>query len=148
MIRYALACEAGHSFDSWFRLSDDFETQNKRGFVTCPVCNSAKVQKQIMAPQVRRSEVIELTKELPQQQVALMDPAAEALRAKIRELRAAMIENSEDVGNRFAEEARNIHYGDAESRSIRGQASLDDARELHDEGIAFLPIPDLPDERN
>lgn len=144
MIRYALACDAGHDFDSWFRSSDDFETQAKRGFVTCPVCGSIRVEKQLMSPQVRRTD----KSEPGQQDVVLVDPEAQALREKIAAFRAEVMSNSEDVGHRFAQEARDIHYGDAEKRSIRGQATMDDARALIEEGIDFLPIPELPDDRN
>ena len=156
MIRYALACEAGHAFESWFRSSDDFDAQAARGLVACPHCGSAKVLKQIMAPQVARTDLARtdparaetgspVTQDRP---VALIDPEAQALRAKIAELRAHLVANSEDVGTKFAEEARKIHYGESEQRSIRGHASAEDARALIEEGVEFLPIPSLPDERN
>ena len=147
-MRYALACEAGHDFESWFRSSDDFEAQQRRGLVCCPICGSEKVQKQIMAPQVRRTDRISEKTMSPAKDVALIDPEAQALRQKIAALRTEMLAHSEDVGPRFAEEARNIHYGEAEQRSISGQATAEDARGLLEEGIGFLPIPELPEDRN
>lgn len=144
MIRYALACEAGHGFESWFRSSEDFEAQAARGLVGCPVCGSLTVTKQIMAPQVARTDKDET---LPAP-VVLVSPEEQELRRKIAELHQHLKEHSEDVGQRFAEEARKIHYGDSDARSIHGQASLDDARALVDEGVPLLPLPALPDERN
>ena len=151
MIRYALACEAGHDFESWFRSSDEFEAQDARGLVSCPVCGSARVQKQIMAPQVARTDherSAASAAPAPAGDVALINPEAQELRQKIAELRAHLIANSEDVGEKFADEARKMHYGDAEERSIYGKATGEDAKALIDEGIGILPIPGLPDERN
>lgn len=151
MIRYALACEAGHDFESWFRSSEEFEVQDARGLVSCPVCGSSRVQKQIMAPQVARTDHERADQPTPQgkgEAVALIDRDALDLRRKIAEFRAHIVANSEDVGEKFADEARKIHYGDAEERSIRGKATGEDARALFDEGIGFLPVPELPDERN
>lgn len=151
MIRYALACEAGHGFDSWFRSSDDFERQDARGLVTCPVCGSARVAKQVMAPQVARSDHERSGKAeatVTGGDVALINSEAQELRRKIAELRAHLVANSEDVGEKFADEARKMHYGDAEERSIYGKATGEDAKALMEEGIGVLPIPSLPDERN
>jgi len=145
MIRYALACEAGHGFDSWFRSSEDFDGQMARGLVSCPVCQSQRIAKQIMAPQVARTDREEPRAELP---APLVSPQEQDLRQKLAELKAHLAEHSEDVGLKFAEEARKIHYGESESRSIHGQASGEDARALLDEGVPFLPLPILPDERN
>lgn len=156
MIRYALACEAGHGFDSWFRSSEDFERQDARGLVMCPVCGSARVTKQIMAPQVARTDHERPDHErtgagAPQAEseaAALIDPQAQEVRRKIALLRAHLLANSEDVGEKFADEARKMHYGDTEERAIYGKATGEDARALIDEGIGVLPIPGLPDERN
>lgn len=146
MIRYALACDNGHDFDSWFRSSDDYAAQAKRGLIACPVCHSPRVEKQIMAPQVARTD----REEAPAAPgpVALIDEAAQEMRRKIAELRAHLDANSENVGARFAEEARKIHYGEREARTIHGRASGEDAKALIEEGIPFLPLPPLPDERN
>ena len=149
MIRYALACDNGHDFESWFRSSDDFAAQDKRGLVACPYCNTSQVKKQIMAPQVARKDRADTAADpAPAGDVALLDNAAGDLRRKIAELRAYLDANSENVGPKFAEEARKIHYGEVEARSIHGQTSSEDAKALIEEGVTFLPLPVLPDERN
>lgn len=132
MIRYALTCEAGHAFESWFRDSGAFEAQVKAGQVVCPHCGSAEVSKQIMAPAVAVHEA----------------PSDAELRTLVRALHTRVKESSEDVGEDFAAEARKIHYGEADERAIHGQASLGEAKELLDEGIAVLPLPPLPEEKN
>ena len=150
MIRYALVCDGAHEFESWFPGAAAYEQQIKRGMVICPVCNSAKVSKAIMAPNVARKDretLIEPPTPAPQQ-VALIDEKMQALRAMMREMRAKILESTTDVGASFPEEARKIHDGEAEARPIRGEASWDDARALSEEGIEIMPIPMLPDERN
>ncbi len=153
MIKYALRCEREHGFESWFPDSASYEKQRKRGLIDCPVCGSTSVDKQIMAPNIRVSADIEVAP--PAAPAAAADPAfvmaseqAQKLRAMIRELHAHVAANTEDVGARFAEEARKIHAGEADDRAIRGRASLEEAIELHEEGIGVLPLPPLPDERN
>lgn len=149
MIKYALACDKAHEFESWFPSSESFEAQVKRGLVTCPNCGSVKVGKTIMAPQVaRKDRQARAAKPEADKKVAMISPEERELRAKIRELREHLVANSEGVGDRFADEARKIHYGEAEQRSIYGSATPDEARELVEEGIEFHPLPTLPDERN
>lgn len=147
MIRYALICDKGHDFESWFSSGDDYEKQVKRGFVTCPICNSPKVQKQIMAPAVGRAGESEAG-EPATQPVALISEKEKELRAKIKEFREMLMQNSDYVGNRFADEARAMHRGEIERRTVHGEASPDEARSMIEEGVPFLPIPSLPDERN
>ncbi len=154
MIKYALQCERAHGFESWFPDSAGYEKQRKRGLIDCPVCGSTKIDKQIMAPNVRLGSAIEAHPSASAP-AAATDPAfvmaseqAQKLRAMIRELHAHVAANTEDVGARFAEEARKIHNGEADDRAIRGRASLEEAMELHEEGIGVLPLPPLPDERN
>jgi hypothetical protein len=166
MIRYALACERGHSFDSWFQSSAAFDSQIKRGLVLCPVCQSAKVEKAIMAPRLlgasKRGRAPEPAQApvpppapLPAQDatapaapVAMVSPQERELRKKLRELRDHLTRNADYVGKKFPEEARKMHYGEVERRSIYGEASSDQAKELHEEGIEFHPLPVLPDEHN
>jgi hypothetical protein len=136
MIRYALTCAAGHAFESWFRDSAAFEKQAKAGMVACPVCGSTRVTKQIMAPAVSLKDSVEKD-----------DEVAKA-RALLKALRQHVQDNAEDVGGAFAEEARRIHYGEADERLIYGQTSLDEAKELVEEGISVLPLPDVPDSKN
>jgi hypothetical protein len=155
MIKYALICNAGHEFDSWFRDSTAFEKQAKRGLVTCPVCQSVQVTKAIMSPRIGRSGAapaeppIETPAPAPApQQVALLDDREKMLRGTIRRLRQMIEANTDDVGHEFSEEARKMHHGEIPARSIRGQASLEEARALLEEGVEVMPVPMLPDERN
>jgi hypothetical protein len=164
MIRYALNCEHGHAFESWFQNSVAYDKQAKRGLVTCPICSSAKVEKAIMAPRLSRAETDAPprpsmpmpTPSVPvpapppsgKAPVAIMSPPERELRKKLKELREHVTKNSDYVGPRFPEQARKIHYGEAEHRSIYGEASPDEAKALHEEGIEFHPLPILPDEFN
>ena len=169
MIRYALACAEGHEFESWFANSSAFDKQNKRGLVTCPVCGSAKVEKAIMAPRLARADSEEAAPPMPQppsmpaspqpvpalpplppgkSAVAMTPPQERELRQKLKELRDHVTKNAQYVGQRFPEEARKMHYGEIEHRSIYGEASPEDAKALHEEGIEFHPLPVLPDDRN
>jgi len=158
MIHYALVCEQGHGFDSWFQDSAAFDKQAKRGLVTCPHCGSAKVEKAIMAPQISSSkkrkapaEVSEPVTPAPTPEktpVAMISPQEHEFRAKLKELREHLTKNADNVGPKFPEEARKMHYGEIEHRSIYGEASPKDAKDLAEEGIEFHPLPILPDERN
>lgn len=143
MIRYALACEAGHAFESWFRSSQDFDTQSKRGLVSCPHCGSVRVEKQIMAPAVQSAPEREKS-----QPVALADPRDAEMRKLLGAYRQFIEKNAEHVGDKFAEEARKIHYGETDERAIYGEATPSEVRELREEGVEVAPIPILPDERN
>jgi hypothetical protein len=148
MIKYALACEQAHEFESWFPSSDAFETQRKRGFVTCPFCNSAKVEKQIMAPSVARTDKAPIAKAPEPQPMAVLSDRERELRAALRALREHVMKNAENVGKDFVEEARKMHFGETEERSIYGEADLTEAQALLEEGIDVLPLPVVPDDRN
>ncbi|MFL5194091.1 MAG: DUF1178 family protein [Microvirga sp.] len=148
MIKYALACEQAHEFESWFPSSEAFETQRKRGYVTCPYCNSAKVEKQIMAPSVARTDKAPKAPTPEVQPVAVLSERERELRAALRALREHVLKNAEDVGKGFVEEARKMHYGETEERSIYGAADLAEAQALLEEGIDVLPLPVVPDDRN
>ena len=142
MIRYDLICDAGHDFDAWFSGSADFDSQRKRGFLSCPVCGSVHVSKTLMAPSVttgRQKEAI---------QSLVTGEAQKLAMAKLREAVATIRANAEDVGARFPEEARKIHYGEAEQRGIVGEAKPDEALALLEEGIEIAALPVLPDETN
>ncbi|MCR4522858.1 MULTISPECIES: DUF1178 family protein [Bosea] len=158
MIRYALICDHAHEFESWFASSASFDEQAKRGFVTCPVCNSAKVERAVMAPNVARTD---LGPKAPQPAVEASAPVAaapapvalisekeKAFREMVAALHQHVSENAEHVGQRFADEALKIHHGEAEERAIYGEATPDDARMLHEEGVEFLPLPRLPGSGN
>jgi hypothetical protein len=161
MIHYALNCDQGHTFESWFPNSAAYDKQAKRSLITCPVCGSAKVEKAIMAPRLGRAVKVapEPPAPLPipaptppalpaKTPLAVMSPPERELRQKLKELREHITKNASYVGGSFPEEARKIHYGETEHRSIYGEASPDEAKELHDEGIEFHPLPFLPDDHN
>jgi hypothetical protein len=147
MIKYALACEQAHEFESWFPSSDAYEAQRKRGFVTCPYCNSPKVEKQIMAPRIARTDKEPAPAPQPQPVAAFSEKERE-IRAMIRAVREHVMQNAENVGRGFADEARKMHYGESEERSIYGEADQTEVRSLLEEGIGVLPLPILPDDRN
>jgi hypothetical protein len=142
LIKYTLSCDSGHSFDGWFSSSADFDRQAELGLVSCPVCGSVSVAKELMAPSVSTSRKKDEAK------VLMMDQARKEAVAKIRELVTAIRENSDDVGEKFPEEARKIHYGEAEERGLIGKATADEARALLEEGIEIAPLPVLPDDVN
>jgi hypothetical protein len=142
VIRYSLHCEKAHEFEGWFSSSADYDSQRARGLVTCPVCNSADVTKMLMAPSVSTAREKEATRTLA------LDAAQAQAFAKIKETLATIRANTDDVGEKFPEEARKIHYGEAEARGIIGQASPQEAKALIEEGIAVAPLPVLPDDVN
>ena len=168
MIKYAVQCQRGHGFEAWFQNSSVFDTQVKRGFVVCPDCGSIRVTKALMAPNVsaktRRKGGAKHAPSAPRPEPVNGDTASVpavaqrvaapkgALPAELvevlRKVRREVEANAENVGPRFAEEARKIHYDEAPARGIYGEASLDDVRALHDEGIECLPLPVLPEDRN
>ena len=156
MIRYNLVCDKRHEFESWFQDSAAYDKQAKRGLVSCPLCGSAKVEKAIMAPRLARkstpimapaAEAAPAPAAAPAP-VAMISPQEKEFRAKLKELRDHLTSNADNVGKKFPEEARKMHYGETEHRSIYGEATPQDARELHEEGIEFHPLPVLPEERN
>jgi len=151
VIRYALCCEAGHTFESWFNNSTAFDRQAARGLVACPMCGSAKVEKAIMAPALSGGREAPATATAPEPEktpVAIVSKEEVELRKKLKELRDHIVKSADYVGEKFPEEARRMHYGEIEHRSIYGEASPDAAKSLAEEGIEFHPLPRLPDERN
>lgn len=162
MIRYALRCAAGHEFEGWFKSSAAFD--DEAAALTCPVCGDDRIEKAIMAPALMQrgassdpAEAAPAAAGASPQAGEFAAPAApptmplsprqiELAKALVamRRLRAHVEASFENVGKRFAEEARKIHYAEAEARDIFGQATMDEARELLEEGIEVLPLPDLP----
>jgi hypothetical protein len=142
VIRYSLSCEKSHEFEGWFSSSADFDSQLSRGLISCPSCGSQSVSKMLMAPFVSTARQKDATRTLA------MDKAQKIAFAKIKETLATIRSNAEDVGDKFPEEARKIHYGEAEERGIIGQASPDEAKALIEEGIDVAPLPILPDDVN
>jgi hypothetical protein len=141
VIQYTLSCDNAHRFDAWFGSAAAFEDQQQRGIVTCPVCLSTTVAKAPMAPAVNRagSEKVSLSAGHPD-------------RAKLRQamiaLREKVMKEADYVGDRFAEEARKIHFDEADPRGIYGEATREEVAGLIEDGIDFLPLPQVPDEAN
>ena len=160
MIRYTLRCDRGHAFESWFQNSSAYESQEKRQLVNCPACGSARVERAIMAPRIvsrkGRESALPAPAPAPAPTADVAAPAStplmmaqeRELRAKLKELRDHIVKNADNVGERFPNEARKMHYGDIEHRPIYGEASPDEARALIDEGVEVSPLPVLPDDRN
>lgn len=162
MIRYALACDQGHDFESWFPSSDSFDDQLARGLVACPHCASLAVGKRLMAPSLGRkanaagaapvadapaAPVAEVQPSAPQP-VAILSEREQAVRAMLRAVREHVTKTADYVGPAFAEEARKIHYGETGHRSIYGEADGDEVRALIEEGIEIAPLPIGPDDRH
>ena len=142
MIRYELSCDNGHTFEGWFGSADDFDRQQKMALVSCPTCGSAHVAKRLMAPSVSTAR-----KKQQRQDLAVQTGQREMM-TKLREIVSTIRANSEDVGERFPEEARKIHYGETEQRGLIGKASAEEVRDLLDEGVEIAPLPILPDDTN
>ena len=136
MIRYALTCDHDHEFEGWFASSSDYDDQQSRGLLECPVCASKSVRKQIMAPSVAGTR--RTAREAPQARMqAMMMEAAGRIRRHVEE-------NFDDVGDAFASEARAIHEGKAEDRGIYGQATPKEVRDLVEDGVPVAPLPPEP----
>ena len=150
MILYQLECDSEHQFEAWFKDSQTYDKQAKRKLLTCPVCGSTKVGKALMAPRINKSKSLSppITGGSAPSTGVNVSPQNEELRKKLKELRAEIEQNCDYVGNQFAEEARKIHYGEADAKNIYGEASLEEAKELVDEGVNFTPIPWLPKENS
>lgn len=147
MIHYDLICDQGHAFDGWFRNSAAYDEQADRGLVTCAQCGSAKVEKQLMAPGIptksnRKSDSASKMVAAP------ADPRLAELMNMMREMRRHVEENAEYVGDRFADEARKIHYEESDQRGIYGQTTVDEAKALVEEGITVHALPRLPEDGN
>lgn len=172
MIRYSLQCERGHAFESWFQDSASYDKQAKRGLVSCPLCDSIKVEKSIMAPQIPRkgrtaaqrageekvmratarrkkatAETAPAPAVAPTAEPLLMAQETDLL-SKLKELRDHIKANADNVGEQFPEQARKMHYGEIEHRPIYGDASPTEAKALIEEGVEVMPLPVLPDDRN
>jgi hypothetical protein len=149
MIKFSLACDRAHTFESWFPDGAGYESQVRRGLVVCPDCNSKQVRKAPMAPAVlasRRSPRPEQPSET--KPVALLDEKQLELRAALGALRREIEARTDVVGPKFPEVARAIHAGDEPERAIRGRATMAEARALVEEGVGVMPLPMLPDEAN
>ena len=149
MIRYTLRCSDDHEFEMWFRSIADYDRALGADEVACPMCGQTRVEKALMAPAVSGTRKKGQTSDKEATvTLAAPDPRQVALREALQHLRKQVTENADYVGNRFAEEARKIHYDEVEPRGIYGEASSDEAKALAEEGIGFLPLPPLPEDHN
>jgi len=138
MIKFALRCDEAHEFEGWFRSNADYDAQAADGVLVCPVCGSAHVEKAIMAPAVARSS----GEEGRARRLADITARMADIKAKARDY---VERNFENVGARFPDEARRIHYGETERRGVYGEATIREARELIEEGISVAPMPPAAD---
>lgn len=142
MIRYALSCGDGHQFEGWFADSEGFEAQAAQGLLTCPACGLHDVGKALMAPALggtRAKDAVRVAANVPEdkEQIAIL-----------RKLRDRLTQSADYVGKKFPEEARRIHYNETEKRGIYGEATVEEARALAEEGVEFHPLPVLPEDHN
>lgn len=152
MIKYALHCKAGHGFEGWFRNSEDFNEQLTKGQIQCPVCGSVDVAKALMAPSVSgtrsQNAVQSDEKSQPLPADSLTTEQQSQMQDMLRAVRKSVVESSDYVGDKFAEEARKIHFEETEKRGIYGEATLDEVKSLAEDGIDCLPLPALPEDQN
>jgi hypothetical protein len=147
MIKYALACDKGHDFESWFSDGPAYDKQSRRGLIACPDCGSTRVSKALMAPAVvSRSK--RPAREASAQPVALIDERQRALRQAVRALRQEIEASTDDVGAQFPDVARAMHAGEAPERAIRGQAKREEVEALIEEGVDVMPVPYAPEDFN
>jgi hypothetical protein len=158
MIKYTLQCEREHGFESWFPSGVAYDAQRKRGLVLCPECGSKKISKALMAPNLgtrqnkkpdpasARTTAVAVAG--PSKVAAQLSERQQAILTMMRELRKEVEANAENVGPNFAEEARKIHHDEAPARGIYGEATVDEAKALHEEGIDVYPLPLLPEDKN
>jgi hypothetical protein len=145
VIHYALVCENAHKFEAWFRNAQAYDDQHARGIVTCPVCSSASVDKAIMAPSLSRSGSEKMSEKMS---LSIGHPEHAQIREALRALRRKVMSEADYVGDKFAEEARRIHFKDVEARGIYGEATRDEVASLIEDGVDFMPLPNLPEEHN
>jgi hypothetical protein len=141
VIQYSLHCANAHDFDAWFKNAAAFDEQQARGIVQCPVCASNAVSKALMAPAVARSGSEKMS-------LSSGHPDVAKFRELLRAYRQKVTSEADYVGDKFADEARKIHFEEVEARGIYGEATRDEVVALAEEGIEFAPLPDLPEEQN
>ena len=140
-MHYSLVCDNDHKFDAWFRSAEAFDEQSSRGIVTCPICNSPRVGKGLMAPSVARGSSEKVS-------VSIGHPQQKQLREALRALRNKVTAEADYVGDRFADEARRIHFKEVDPRGIYGEATREEVASLIEDGVDFMPLPSIPEEHN
>ncbi|WP_281685570.1 DUF1178 family protein [Thalassobaculum salexigens] len=148
MIHYRLRCNAEHEFEAWFQNSSAFEKQAESGLLSCPDCGSSEVSRALMAPALQgtRREMVPVPADAPSGEQKQVATQALALKQQLLGLRRKIEENFDNVGDRFADEARKIHYGDSDARGIYGDTTPQEREALADEGIEVGTIPWLRDD--
>jgi hypothetical protein len=141
VIQYSLSCDKEHRFDAWFKSAAAFDDQHLRGAVTCPVCMSGNVHKAVMAPAVSRAGSDKVS-------LSSGHPEAARLRDAMVALRKKVTSEADYVGDKFAEEARKIHFREVDPRGIYGEATRDEVAGLVEDGVEFMPLPQVPDDAN
>lgn len=139
-MKFSLECKNEHAFEGWFRSNEDFDTQQKRGLLECPMCGDKHIAKTLMAPSVATGRTKDKIA------VAAGQAAQAQMMAKMMEIAKEVKSKADDVGEKFPEEARKIHYGETEKRAIYGKASKEEVGELVEEGVEIMPLPDVPDD--
>jgi len=144
LIKFSLKCNKGHEFESWFSDNESFEAQSERGLVACPFCTSTTIEKALMAPNI--------STRLKKKNASISPPAPLAKQTEALALTSQVIEHikqtTDNVGDKFAEEARKIHYEEVPARPIWGTATAEETKDLVDEGIEIVPLPPSPKEQN
>jgi hypothetical protein len=140
-MHYSLVCDNDHKFDAWFRSAEAFDEQSSRGIVTCPICNSPKIGKGLMAPSVSRANSDKVS-------VSIGHPQQNQLREALRALRNKVTTEADYVGDKFADEARKIHFKEVDARGIYGEATREEVASLVEDGVDFMPLPSIPEEHN
>jgi hypothetical protein len=141
VIHYSLICDKSHKFDGWFASAAAYDGQKARGLVTCPICLTASVDKAMMAPSVSRANSEKVS-------LSIGHPQHNQLREAMQALRNKVTSEADYVGDRFAEEARKIHFKEVDARGIYGEATREEVAALVDEGVDFMPLPSIPEEHN
>ena len=136
MILFDLQCEKGHKFECWFASSANYQEQLKNKMIVCPYCNSTKIRKSLMAPNINTKSTFKNSKNNNKQKIAQNN-----LQNQIKKFKKYIEKNTDNVGKNFAEEARKIYYGETKSRPIRGETTENEAQELAEEGIPFSQLP-------
>jgi hypothetical protein len=139
VIQYSLQCAEGHSYDAWFKSAAAYDEQKARGIVLCAICGGRSVEKAMMAPAVARKDGERVS-------LSAAHPEAAKVREFLRQYRQKVVSEADYVGDKFAEEARKIHFEEVAPRGIYGEATKDEVAALVDEGVEFLPLPDVGEE--
>lgn len=153
MIHYSLLCENRHAFDAWFKSAAAYDEQVRMGIVSCPICSTRKVEKSIMAPAVSRigeDARASAGDRVPAEKMSFSagHPQQAQLRAALRQLRDKVTAEADYVGDQFATEARKIHFHETEPRGIYGEATKDEVAGMVEDGVDFMPLPQLPEDHN